>query len=114
MRKVVGGRLGSKIGEVGGQSHGELGKVVVGGSEDGKGGERWEGGGGEELARWERWEGKERGCSAELARWERSKASELVSRERWGEGVVRSSGSGKGARVVTWKVGKGGGMGARR
>ena len=31
MRKVVGGRLGSKIVEVGVQSHGELGKVVVGG-----------------------------------------------------------------------------------
>ena len=40
MRKVVGGRIGSKIGEVGGQSHGELGKVVVEGSEDGKGGGR--------------------------------------------------------------------------
>ena len=36
MRKVVGGRLGSKIGEVGGQSHGELGKVVVGGVKMGK------------------------------------------------------------------------------
>ena len=44
MRKVVGGQLGSKIGEVGGQSHGELEKVVVGGSEDGKGGGEVRGG----------------------------------------------------------------------
>ena len=66
------------------------------------------------MTRWERWEWRERGCSAELTRLERSKASELVSWERWGEGVVRSLGSGKGARVVTWQVGKGGGTGARR
>ena len=42
----MGGRLGSKIGEVRGQSHGELGKVVVGGGVKMQkvgagGGERW-------------------------------------------------------------------------
>ena len=73
-----------------------VGKGGSGGSEDGKGGERWEGGG----------DG--------LARLERNKANELGSWERCGEGVVRSLGSGKGARVVTWQVGKGWGMGARR
>ena len=80
----------------------------------GDGGGGGGGGGGEELTRWEGCEGRERRCSAELARLERSNASELVSWERWGEGVVRSSGSSKGARVVTWQVGKGVGMGARR
>ena len=50
----------------------------------GKVGGRCEGGGGEGLTRWERGEGRERGCSAELARLERSKASELVGWERWG------------------------------
>ena len=82
----MGGYLDRKIGEVGGQLHrvGEGGGEE--GSEDGKGGGRREGRGGEELARWEKWEGGERGCSTELARWERSEGSEVVSWERWEEG----------------------------
>ena len=67
------------------------------------------------MARWERLEARERGCSAELARWERSEGSEVVSRERWEKGGSEEfGGSGKGARVVTWQVGKGGGTRARR
>ena len=54
------------------------------------------------MARWERWERRERECSAELARWQRSEGSEVVSRESWVERVVRSLGTGEGARVVTW------------
>ena len=54
-------------------------------------------------------EGRERGCSTELARWERSEGSEVVSWERWEEGGSEEfGGSGKGARLVTWQVGKGG------
>ena len=56
-----------------------------------------------------------RECSAELARWERSEGSEVVSWERWEEGGSEEfGGSGKGARLVTWQVGKGGGTRARR
>ena len=54
-------------------------------------------------------EGRERGCGTELARWERSEGSEVVSWERWEEGGSEEfGGSGKGARLVTWQVGKGG------
>ena len=74
-----------------------------------------EGRGGEELARWERWEGMERGCSAVLAGWERSEGSEAVNCERREEGDSEEfGGGGKGASAVTWQIGKGGGTRARR
>ena len=85
----VGGWLGSKIGEVGEQSHGELGKVVVGEGEDGK----WGGRGMGEVVR-----------------------SCLGGKGGRGgrEGAVLSWQGGKGARVVRWSVEKSGRRGVVR